>query len=376
MTKKYGSGRTTKEWAIWPDGSMMRFIPFLLPTSSARSLGKVTSTIKHHIFSKATETYRDLDAVDLFTPKEYLNGKTMQQAILETTSGKLPGMPVFKNITRKWSRNFLETSYQLSSYATLSEEADAAVQGLMSSLQEKYGNESLAHFPEGSLLDSHFYLQNGKDQEAEDPETIQLLEDLDEHTVSNILAPEYITILELEASGLTTDGASTIQLSEEEGDTHQHPQDNKSNKNKSSTNNTEEPSTDLDQSVSGPMDTDSIATDNISILTETSDYTVDEDAITVCTGSSTPEGAKKLKKEWKEAYIINKKLAAIKMTHEEIRTWREKNPLLVETVAALTSTKFKEMIGIIKKITSQKVKENLPKQKEPPGRPEEALEDS
>ena len=64
------------------------------------------------------------------------------------------------------------------------------------------------------------------------------------------------------------------------------------------------------------------------------------------------------------------------MTHEEIRTWREKNPLLVETVAALTSTKFKEMIGIIKIITSQKEKENPPKQKEPPGRPEEALEDS
>ena len=124
------------------------------------------------------------------------------------------------------------------------------------------------------------------------------------------------------------------------------------------------------------MDTDSIATDNISILTETTDFTVDDDAITVCTGSSTPEGAKKLKKEWKEAYIINKKLAAIKMTHEEIRTWRENNPLLVETVAALTSTKFKEMIGIIKIITSQKEKESPPKQEEPPGRPEEALEDS
>ena len=65
-----------------PDGSMMRFILFLFPTSSATSLNKVTSTIKHHIFSKATETVHDLDKVDLFNPKEYLSGKIMQQAIV------------------------------------------------------------------------------------------------------------------------------------------------------------------------------------------------------------------------------------------------------------------------------------------------------
>ena len=80
----------------------------------------------------------------------------------------------------------------------------------MSNIQEKYGNDSLLHFPEGSLLDSYSSLQNRKELETEDPETIKLLEDLDEHTVGNILAPEYITILELEAGGLATDGASTI----------------------------------------------------------------------------------------------------------------------------------------------------------------------
>ena len=216
MTKTYGSGRTTKDWAIWPDGSMMRFIPFLLPSSTARSLNKVISTIKLHIYSKATETTRDLPVVDLFTPKKYLADKTMQQVILETESGKLPGMPVFKNITRKWSRNYLETNYQITSYATLTDEADIAAQSLMSCIQEKYGNEALLHFPEGSLLDSYSSYQNKQELEAEDPETIKLLEDIDEHTVGNILAPEYVTILELEAGGLATDGASTIQLSEEE----------------------------------------------------------------------------------------------------------------------------------------------------------------
>ena len=321
MTKRFGSGRTTRDW---PDGSMMRFIPFLLPTSSARSLNKVTSTIKHHIFSKATETTRVLEAVDLFTPKEYLGGKTMQQVILETESGKLPGMPVFKNITRKWSRNYLENNYQITSYATPTEEADAAAQGLMSSIQEKYGNDALLHFPEGSLLDSHYHLQSRQELEAEDPETIKLLEDLDEHTVGNILAPEYISILELEAGGLATDGASTIQLSEEE-------KMNPPAKENLEPQGIEVEETDSKQiKIKNNVDSNSegsgtsVQTDNIRILTEETDISINTDDITVTTGFTTgvispggteklvlpkdlsPEEKVKLKREWKEATIVQK----------------------------------------------------------------------
>ena len=112
MLDEYGSGRTTKDWAIWPGGSMMRFIPFLLPSSSANSLNNVTKMIKHHIYNKANETVRDLDTVDLFAKKAYLDGKTMHQAILEVQAGKPEGMTVFKNIRRNCSRNFLETNYK------------------------------------------------------------------------------------------------------------------------------------------------------------------------------------------------------------------------------------------------------------------------
>ena len=392
MTKRYGSGRTTKDWAIWPDGSMMRFIPFLLPNSSARSLNKVTSTIKHHIYSKATETTRDLEVVDLFTAKDYLEGKTMQQAILETESGKLPGMPVFKNITRKWSRNFLETNYQITSYATLTEEADAAAQGLMSSIQEKYGNEALLHFPEGSLLESYSF-QTRKDIEAEDPETIKLLEDLDEHTVGNILAPEYISILELEAGGLTTEGASTIQFSEEDKTATSDKKTRKTQESETNDANNKHIKNNNNVDNNSEGSGMSIQTDNISILTEETDTSINTDDITVTTGFTTgisspggteklvlpkdltPEEKVKLKREWKEATIVQKKLISIDASHEDIKAWKEANPEQAATVAELTSSKFKEMCGIIKIIASQKEKEKT-QTKELPERPGEALQDS
>ena len=321
MLDEYGSGRTTKDWAIWPGGAMMKFIPFLLPSSSANSLNKVTKMIKHHIYNKANETVRDLDVVDLFSKKSYLNGKTMHQAILEVQAGKLKGMPVFKNITRKWSRNFLETSYQITSYATLTEEADIAVQSLMSIMQERYGNEALAHFPGISIIESHYHYKNNKEPEMEDPDVIRMLEAIDVSTVDNILAPEYLSILEVTAGRIETEGASTIQLTEAENNESASAQSNKESK--ASENNNSE---------------GSITTD-ISILTEETELSIDPDDITVTTGVNTgvssPEGTEKLvipkdmsieektklKREWREASIIRKKLAAINSSHEEVKAW-------------------------------------------------------
>ena len=83
----------------------------------------------------------------MFTEKEYLNGMTLQEAKLKLPAEKMKGMPVFKHITKKWKRNHFETKCQITSYATLSEEANATIPGLLSILQEKYGNKILKHFP-------------------------------------------------------------------------------------------------------------------------------------------------------------------------------------------------------------------------------------
>lgn len=74
--EKFGSGKTKKDWATWPDGSMMRFIPFLPPTSSERN-EKIKSMMTFQTMSKAHETVRDLNVIDLFTPQVYLRGKTL-----------------------------------------------------------------------------------------------------------------------------------------------------------------------------------------------------------------------------------------------------------------------------------------------------------
>ena len=196
---------------------MMRFAPFMLPTSPAKKgLGKVRMMIKHHIFNRANEMVRDLDAVDLFTPKSNLDGKTMQEAILSLEARKVPNMPIFKTLVRKWSSNFLETSYQLISYPILTEEANLTAQGLMDIMHEKYGNEALVHCQCGSILQSnHYHGRSSKEMVTEDPELEKLLEDVDVTTVENILAPDFTAILNLQEAGIE-EGQSTIHISTEE----------------------------------------------------------------------------------------------------------------------------------------------------------------
>ena len=181
MMELYGSGQTSKEWATWPDGSMMRFIPYLSPTSQPRYKEKLKAMMYHQICTKANETSRHLDAIDLFTEKEYLNTMTLQEAILKPPAEKMKGMPVFKHITKKLTRNHLETKYQINSYATLSREANATVPGLLSILQEKYGSKVLKHFTGESILDSY---SNSKGRYLDDEDGIVTENTLGDDTVS------------------------------------------------------------------------------------------------------------------------------------------------------------------------------------------------
>ena len=214
----------------------------------------------------------------------------------------------------------------------------------MSIMQEKYGNDALAHFPGMSIIESQYHYKNNMEPEMEDPDVIRMLDAIDVSTVDNILAPEYLSILELAAGGLDTEGASTIQLSEAEN-----------NEATSQSNSNDSTSSEKNNNGDGSITTD------ISILTEETESSIDPDDITVTTGVtigvSSPEGTEKLvlpkdlsheektklKREWREATIIRKKLAAINSSHEEVKAWKEANPEQAETVADLTSSKFKEM---------------------------------
>ena len=339
MMELYGSGQTYKEWATWPDGSMMRFIPYLSPTSQPRYKEKLKAMLYHQIFTKANETSRDLDAIDLFTEKEYLNGMTLQEAILKLPAEKMKGMPVFKHITKKWTRNHLETKYQITSYVTLSEEANATIPGLLSILQEKYGNKILKHFPGESLLDSY---SNSKERYLDDEDPI--LEKMFAETkgeVEEILAPGWISMVDMQAAGfspqserketqLLNDGESTIQLSTDtEGESATESSEWKI-AGKSHSPSSKKSTNDADRKVAGTSASSSIQ-DSISLLTDASDDTIQ----TENTGDDLVSIEQRRK--WKEKKSINKRLIAINSSHEDLEQWKKDHPLQLEVVKSMAS---------------------------------------
>ena len=338
MMEMYGSGKTYKEWATWPDGSMMRFIPYLSPTSQPRHKEKLKAMLYHQIFTKANETSRDLEAIDLFTEKEYLNGMTLQEAILKLPAEKMKGMPVFKHITKKWTRNHLETKYQITSYATLSEEANATIPGLLSLLQEKYGNKILKHFPGESLLDSY---SNSKERYLEDEDPI--LEKMFAETkgdVEEILAPGWISLVDMQAAGfapqseqtetqLLNDGESTIQLSTDTGGETTKSSEWKTT-GKSHYSSSKENTMDADR-MEEEMTASSSIQDSISLLTDASDDTIQ----TENTGEDTVSTEQRRK--WKEKKSINKKLIAINASHEDLEQWKKDHPLQLSVAKSMAS---------------------------------------
>ena len=339
MMELYGSGQTYKEWATWPDGSMMRFIPYLSPTSQPRYKEKLKAMLYHQIFTKANETCRDLDAIDLFSEREYLNGMTLQEAILKLPAEKMKGMPVFKHITKKWTRNHLETKYQITSYATLSEEANATIPGLLSILQEKYGNKILKHFPGESLLDSY---SNSKERYLDDEDPI--LEKMFAETkgeVEEILAPGWISMVDMQAAGfspqserketqLLNDGESTIQLSTDtEGESATESSEWKI-AGKSHSPSSKKSTNDADRKVAGTSASSSIQ-DSISLLTDASDDTIQ----TENTGDDLVSIEQRRK--WKEKKSINKRLIAINSSHEDLEQWKKDHPLQLEVVKSMAS---------------------------------------
>ena len=70
---------------------------------------------------------------------------------------------------------YLETSNSISSYVTLTEEAEVAVQGFMSIIQEKYGNDTQMHFPGGSVLDYQHFQMNRIEFESESQKLLNFL---------------------------------------------------------------------------------------------------------------------------------------------------------------------------------------------------------
>jgi hypothetical protein len=284
MMQHFGSGKTAQEWAKWPDGSMMRFMPFLPPTSNQKNLEKIKDMMSFQIYTKATETVRDIEVYDIFTPQSYLQGRCFQEVVLEIESDTYEGIPVFKHLIRRWTFNPIDTKYALTSYASMSSEADKKALGLMDILFDKYGKEVLRHFGGASILESHQHNKRTERGEEVDPLLEAMLMETSIKT-DTILEPGCISLLESEDIGFQ--GGSTIDLSLE------------------NTN----------------MEGNEVKSDSgdVSKLTDGSDD------VTVITGTTYSDVSKTTRK-WKRDRMLARKLEEINSSMEDVESWKLANP--------------------------------------------------
>jgi hypothetical protein len=295
---------------------MMRFMPFIPPTSNLTNLKKIKDMMSFQIYTKATETVRDIEVHDMFSVKEYLKGKTFQEAILNIESDVHKGIPAFKHVIKRWTFNPLETRYALTSYGSLSKEADKKALALMDILHNEYGNGVLQHFGRGaSIIGAHQHNRKEDGGEEPDPELEAMLMQTSINTDS-ILEPGFISLLESEDVGLQ--GGSTIDLSL--NDTKMETEEVKSN--------------------SG----------------EISKLTCDvSDEMTIITGSTNNTTASRTTRNWKRDKMFSVKLEEIDASMEDVEAWKEANPDglgLLKSVANGSKTKL--VLSIIRILRDSK----------------------
>jgi hypothetical protein len=188
-------------WPEFPDGSRMKFVPFISPRSTRKSINKVETRLAWHVHSKATESSFDLNVVDIYEQKKYLKDKSLEQALRNIMSKKVPNVPVFKNIIRRWTPIPSEIKYKVTVYALLDKEAESLIKSLKSDLHNLYGDEVLHHFPEDSLLSSYSYGLDRDMREAADSDIEKLLEDSGDE-VEGILEPGFLDLIQSQEAGL------------------------------------------------------------------------------------------------------------------------------------------------------------------------------
>ena len=204
------------KWPEFPDGSRMKFVPFISSRSSKKSINKVETRLAWHVHSKATEASFDLNVVDIHEPKKYLKNKSLEQALRSIISKNLPNIPVLKNIVRRWTPIPSEIKYKATVYALLDREAEDLIKTLKSDLHNIYGSDVLHHFPDESLLSSCSYGVDKERGETADPDIERLLNDCCDEA-EGILEPGFLDLIRAQEAGLIGEGqggeASTMRSS-------------------------------------------------------------------------------------------------------------------------------------------------------------------
>ena len=178
---KYGKLQN-KQWPVMPDGSRMRFIPILKGYVDNKDTYKhlynhmVTQTTQ-----KAGEVKFDDEINDFREQKSYLGNKSVEQVIHGIESEERKGIPLFKHIIRKWTRDPDEAKYQIAVAPSLVHEAGKFIKGMRNNLTKMYGNEILKHLTQAGIpLDSRETNKQASRQKNEtDKETETFILEMD-----------------------------------------------------------------------------------------------------------------------------------------------------------------------------------------------------
>ena len=153
LIKKYGKLEHGL-WPVMPDGSRMRFVPIIFGNINENSINKKKQKVYKHLYdqmvlqssSKAGEVLLDLEMWDLYNRPDYLKGSTLEEVIHGLTSTTKAGIPIFKHITRKWTRNPDEENYEVAVAPSMLREAQETLRTIRPALKRKFGLQMNNHF--------------------------------------------------------------------------------------------------------------------------------------------------------------------------------------------------------------------------------------
>ena len=135
--------------------------------------------------SKAGEIYLDLEMWDIHTRHDYLEGGTLEEVIHGLTSTTKPGIPIFKHITKKWSRNPENVNYEVAVAPSMLSEAQETLRTIRPALKRKFG----------IIVNNHFNPPNGRRNNYYNPRRDEFDPELEDFLISSTTNDKYSQVL-------------------------------------------------------------------------------------------------------------------------------------------------------------------------------------
>jgi hypothetical protein len=211
MIEKY-SKRT-----VMADGSQTRFIPFANQgTQMSNTMkDKLVKRIKWQCVAKATEEKFPVTIKDIYKPKSYFQGRSLEQVIHGLT---IEGTPVFRHIAHRWNNNIGVEEYDLLAHSSMTSHASNIAASLKHHIHEEaeQNPEVFVHFSDGAknLVEAVHLAEMAEDSSNNDDEVEKYYnnnDDEDDAKELTMISPEFLEILDIkEGQHYPFDDASTM----------------------------------------------------------------------------------------------------------------------------------------------------------------------